>query len=186
MDTSHAQSSPLPSAFLGRGWAQTTHPVPTEGLERASCPRGQKAQGEKDAGGPAVPRSSQALKSRGPWHQVQPEMAGDSGKVSQLVTTSHSWAVSGATGRSESQAGVSSATVEFLVALSPTEQPRRAPLPPLTPHNFYLASMTLAGTIFALFLFHGSTNWDSESQHSSNVPLKPVGMPCPCALPVAY
>lgn len=125
----------LPSAFLGRGWAQTTHPVPTEGLERASHPRGQQAQGEKAAGGPAVPRSSQALKTRGLWHQVQPEMASDSGRVSQLVTTSHSWAVFGATGRSESQAGVSSATMDFLVALSPTEQPRRAPLPPLTPHR---------------------------------------------------
>lgn len=73
---------------LGRGWAQTTHPVPTEGLERASHPRGQQAQGEKAAGGPAVPRSSQALKTRGLWHRVQPEMAGDSGRVSQLVATS--------------------------------------------------------------------------------------------------
>lgn len=81
---SHAQTSPLPSAFLGRGWAQTTHPVPTEGLERASHPRGHKAQGEKAAGGPAVPRSSHVLRTRGLWHQVQPEMAGHNGTVLSL------------------------------------------------------------------------------------------------------
>lgn len=132
---SHAQTSPLPSAFLGRGWAQTTHPVRTEGLERASHPRGHKAQGEKAAGGPAVPRSSHVLRTRELWRQVQPEMAAHSGRVGQVVTSSHGCAVSGATGRSKSQAGVSSATMEFLVALSSTEQPRRAPLPPLTPHR---------------------------------------------------
>lgn len=51
------------------------------------------------------------------------------------MTASRGWAISGATGRSEPQAGVSSATMEFLVALFSTEQPWRSPLPPLTPHK---------------------------------------------------